>query len=76
LEKGGDFLKGLDEMTGGKLGIASGELASALRTRGLFEMTPDVIDGSRNISYADRVQTNEPIPSVYDQTLLTKLRMA
>lgn len=76
IEKGGDFLKSLDEMTGGKLGIASGELASALRTRGLFDMAPDVVDGSRNVSYADRVQSNEPIPGVYDQTLLTKLGLA
>ena len=72
----GDFLKQLDDMTGGKLGVASGELASVLRTRGLFEPVSDVIDGSTNVSYADKIQDMGPIPSIYDETLLSKLSLA
>jgi len=72
----GDFLKQIDEMTGGKLGIASGELASVLRTRGLFEPASDVIDGSTNVSYADKIQDMGQIPSIYDETLLSKLNIA
>lgn len=69
----GDFFRKIDEMTGGKLGIASGELASVIRTRGLFDITPDMVDGSTNITTSQYAESVGPIPSVYDDTLIKKL---
>ena len=71
----GDFLKQLDDMTGGKLGIASGDLAKALRTRNLFEGNGDMIDNSMNMSSSSATEISGPIPGVFDETLLSKLSM-
>lgn len=71
----GDFLKQLDDMTGGKLGIASGDLAKALRTRNLFENTGDMIDNSMNMTSSSSTEISGPIPGVFDETLLSKLSM-
>jgi GH24 family phage-related lysozyme (muramidase) len=72
LTGGGDFLKQIDQMTGGKLGVASGDLAKALRTRNLFE-NPNMIDGSTNIVADGSSQELGPIPGVFDENLLKKL---
>ena len=72
---GGDFMKQLDDMTGGKLGIASGDLAKALRTRNLFG-NEDVVDNSTNITSDNSIGFAGPIPSVLDETLLNKLSLA
>jgi hypothetical protein len=72
----GNFLKQLDEMTGGKLGISSGDLAKALRTRNLFENVGDVIEGSTNLASSSSIEFSGPIPGVFDETLLSKLSMA
>lgn len=74
---GNDFLRQLDEMTGGKLGIASGELAIALRTRNLFFDNPEdtIIDASRTLASSSSNQWEGPIPSVYDETLLEKFKV-
>jgi hypothetical protein len=74
---GSDFLRQIDEMTGGKLGIASGELSTALRTRNLFFDNPEdtIIDASRTLSSTSSNQWEGPIPSVYDETLLEKFKV-
>jgi hypothetical protein len=74
---GSDFLRKLDEMTGGKLGIASGELATALRTRNLFfdNQEDTIIDASRTLASTSSNQWEGPIPSVYDETLLEKFKV-
>ena len=74
---GSDFLRQLDEMTGGKLGIASGELATALRTRNLFfdSQEDTIIDASRTLASTSSNQWEGPIPSVYDETLLEKFKV-
>lgn len=72
---GGDFMKQLDDMTGGKLGIASGDLAKALRTRNLFG-NEDVVDNSTNITSDNSIGFAGPIPNVFDETLLNKLSLA
>lgn len=74
---GSDFLRQLDEMTGGKLGIASGELATALRTRNLFfdDQEDTIIDASRTLASTSSNQWEGPIPSVYDETLLEKFKV-
>jgi hypothetical protein len=63
---GSDFLRQLDEMTGGKLGIASGELATALRTRNLFfdNQEDTIIDASRTLASTSSNQWEGPIPSI------------
>ena len=70
--EGGDFMKQLDEMTGGKLGFASGDLAQALRTRNISE-TGDTIDGSTNITGDTSTNSTQPLPSIYDDALLSKI---
>jgi len=72
LTGGGDFLKQIDQMTGGKLGVASGDLAKALRTRNLFE-NPSMVDSSTNIVADGSSQELGPIPGVFDENLLKKL---
>jgi len=69
------LFKQLDEMTGGKLGIASGELQGALRTRFLDE-TPMVVDNSKNSASTNSLGSNEATPSIYDDVLLSKLTIA
>jgi len=69
------LFKKLDEMTGGKLGIASGELQGALRTRFLDE-TPMVVDNSKNSASTNSLGSNEATPSIYDEVLLSKLTIA
>jgi hypothetical protein len=69
------LFKELDKMTGGKLGIASGELQGALRTRFLDE-TPMVVDNSKNSASTSTFGSNESTPSIYDDVLLSKLSMA
>jgi len=69
------LFKKLDEMTGGKLGIASGELQGALRTRFLDE-TPMVVDNSKNSASTNSLGSNEATPSIYDDVLLSKLTIA
>ena len=71
----GDLFKELDKMTGGKLGIASGELQGALRTRFMDE-TPMVVDNSKTSTSTNSLGANESIPSIYDDVLLSKLSMA
>jgi len=72
LTGGGDFLKQIDQMTGGKLGVASGDLAKALRTRNLFE-NPSMVDSSTNIVADGSSQELGPIPGIFDENLLKKL---
>jgi GH24 family phage-related lysozyme (muramidase) len=72
LAGGGDFLKQIDQMTGGKLGVASGDLAKALRTRNLFE-NPSMVDSSTNIVADGSSQELGPIPGIFDENLLKKL---
>lgn len=69
------LFKQLDEMTGGKLGIASGELQGALRTRFLDE-TPMVVDNSKKSASTNSLGSNEATPSIYDEVLLSKLTIA
>ena len=69
------LFKQLDKMTGGKLGIASGELQGALRTRFLDE-TPMVVDNSKNSASTNSLGSNEATPSIYDEVLLSKLTIA
>jgi GH24 family phage-related lysozyme (muramidase) len=71
----GNFMKQLDEMTGGKLGVASGDLAKALRTRNLFG-NEDIVDGSTNITADSSTGFSGPIPGIFDETLLSKLSIA
>lgn len=72
LTGGGDFLKQIDQMTGGKLGVASGDLAKALRTRNLFE-NPSMVDSSTNIVADGSSQELGSIPGIFDENLLKKL---
>ena len=71
----GDLFKELDKMTGGKLGIASGELQGALRTRFLDD-TSTVVDNSKTSTSTNTFGSNESTPSIYDDVLLSKLSMA
>jgi GH24 family phage-related lysozyme (muramidase) len=72
LTGGGDFLKQIDQMTGGKLGVASGDLAKAFRTRNIFE-NPSMVDSSTNIVADSSTQESGPIPGVIDENLLKRL---